>query len=475
MNLRTLYVPLAGIKKLWAISFTPEKIGSDLDAFNAIADIAARGCLLMGGVSGMGNTFVICYGIFSNLLPSFFAGILTIIMMAFLFLMFDLFLGVAYPLFINYMVAGKFKYSRGSAGTAWMFVAGTSLLAVCVSLAAVTMAFSYYSSDIAVSASISAVQDKRDSTNSHAIMIKHNQEHLREVIASYDKSLKEAKSIDRAEIKKLKALGAMNVRETTKKYSQRKYSHSRFLAKVKRAQKDSADLVNSYSRQYLRFSRDKDDAITKIQASNSRLEIQSMEKGQRKNAMFDKYADIGAWFLAIVGCLGTLLFMGIKFVQGVLNTGIAKVNASEAESKRDFIRGGTGTKQEQSTRTETGTSGLNDSQRVKDTRTKTRTETGTSREQQTRIKTDKTGTGGKGETFFVPGIVGKDRTMSELKSYISRHANKWANIKFNGGQGNATKEYQRYHAHLMVLKAIDEKAYELAYFNTSQKYGITLK
>ena len=481
MNLATMYVPLAGIKKLWTISFSPEKMGSDLDAFNAIADIAARGCLLMGGISGMGNTFVICYGIFSNLLPIWAAGFITFIMMCFLFLMFDLFLGVAYPLFINFMVAGKFKWTRGKAGTAWMFVAGLSLLGICAALATVTMSFSYYSSEIAVSTSVAVIQNESDSTGNHSAIVEKNQEHLQTIIHSYDRSLKNALRIDKEEIERKENLGRISVQATITKYSARKYSRGRFIAKVKQARRDSANNVDSYERHYLKVSRDKEDAVSKAQSSHTRIEHSAMAKRERMNEMYDKYSEIGAWFLAMVGCLGTLLFMGIKFVQGVLNKGLEKVSEGEAEEKRSRIYTPTGT-DGGSGGTETRTNGTKDrTTRTTGSSTRTGKKEGSSKDSRTTTRTDKDGKAGTGgtkqeqETIFVPGIVNAKKSKADIKRSISRHAWKWNNIKFNEGQGNLQNEYDRWWSHLIALKSVDPSAYQASLEQTKMKHGITLK
>jgi hypothetical protein len=332
--------PLGGGAKLYNAIFLAPKSAEGLEEFNIVADIACKGCLLIGGITSMGYTYLMSYSILKGLLPSEgFANFWAVVAVVFLFIIFDGFLGVTWPLWSKFFVEGKFKPDASRPGNHLWVLTGVSLFAISMAVAGISIAFSWNGAEIPVMMSLSSTaKENSDSTSTDLAKAFSNQLQVQTLIESYDKRLAEAKKKDEATQNNLRQKGEYKIKEAYRQYGNS--SPERFNKYLRQAKKDSAMIVEGYESQYDRVARDMDNAIALAQSSSTRLEVAMLDKADRIQGMFDKKMDVSVWLLQYLGIIGTALFMFIKFVQTVLNRAV-QVSVGTKQPLRQFASNGT--------------------------------------------------------------------------------------------------------------------------------------
>lgn len=311
--------PLGGAAKLYNAIFLAPKSAEGLEEFNTVADIACKGCLLIGGITSMGYTYLISFSILKGLLPNeTAANIGAMIAVGFLFIIFDGFLGVTWPLWSKFFVEGKFKFDSAKQGNSLWVLSGAALFTISIVVAGISIAFSWNGAEIPVMVSLSSVEkSNRDSTSTNLSKAFKNQMQIQHLVESYDRRLVEAKNKDAKAQKDLQQKGEYKIKEVYQKYGNS--SLERLNKYLRQAKKDSTMIADSYESQYDRVSRDMDNAIALAQSSSVRLEVAMLDKQDRIQGMFDKKMNTSVWLLQYLGVVGTTLFMFIKFVQVTLN------------------------------------------------------------------------------------------------------------------------------------------------------------
>jgi hypothetical protein len=457
-NLSSLLTPFKGVKTLWEASFVSPKSTDGLDEFNAIANIAARGCLLIGGITSMGLTYVVSYSIFKELMPTYLAQTCSIIAIVFLFIILDAFLGVTFPLWAKYFTQGKFN--RKKYGNS-MALAGILLFLISAGVCGISVGLSYNSAEIPVVMSLSST--KKDSTTSDALS-KAMSAHLsiNQLNESYNDKLAIAKERDEQEIERLKEKGSKIIAAKKRKYAKYRWKNpDKYANRINKAERDSMNLVEGYQRQYDRVYRDMQVAVDRLQNSSSRIETAMLDKEDRMQGLFDKQYNISVGILRILGVAGSLLFMFIKLVQIILNDGVSKVKESEQKRKRVKFQE-TFSKNETANRTNRDSSGIkaeHNWNKVKETRNSmefVNTDFGTDTEQD--------GT----DTIDVMGVY---KTKSQIRSAISRHANKSTHATTARGKENEVKKCL---LHIAALATLDPaEAYKLGQ-DVKHKYNLDI-
>jgi len=454
MDMTTIISPFKGLKKLWDISFSSPKSADGLEEFNTIANIASRGCLLIGGLTSTGYTYLLSYSIFKGILPLAIASFLSIMAVVFLFVIFDVFLGVTFPLWARFWVQGRFKKDKKAPGNGWMRLAGVSLFVIAMAVAAISIAFSYSAAEVPVMMSLTNTQDSTKQDLSKAF-----QAHLtlQKIIESYDKDLEKAEYADKKELKKLQDKGAKLVIAAKKKYSHPMYSRNKFISRVERAKKDSASKVDAYEKKYDRVQRDKEHSISLAQSSSSRMEIASMQETDRLQGMFDRKMELSISILRWLGIVGTVLFMFIKFVQTVLNTGISASDKAESLKKQNSLFNKlSGTDNAQA---------FNKSSRNDRERKWNKTSESRNSVEYTKGYAEQSGTT---DTVLVP-YSGEYKTVSQIKSAISRHANKYNVAITPKGKEN---EYMKFLSHVDALGQVDKAEAARLFSECQKKYNM---
>lgn len=330
--------PLGGGLKLYNAIFLAPKSAEGLEEFNTVADIACKGCLLIGGITSMGYTYLMSYSILKGLLPNEgSANFVAVLAVIFLFIIFDGFLGVTWPLWSKFFVEGKFKWDASRPGNHLWVLTGIALFTISITVAGISIAFSWNGAEIPVMVSLSSVaQSNADSTATDLSKAFSNQMQIQSLVESYDKRLAEAKARDAKTKADLQRKGEYKIKEAYRQYGNS--SPERFNKYLRQAKKDSTIIAESYESQYDRVSRDMDNAIALAQSSSVRLEVAMLDKADRIQGMFDKKMDVSVWLLQWLGVIGTALFMFIKFVQTVLNRA---VQISNKQPLRQFASNGT--------------------------------------------------------------------------------------------------------------------------------------
>lgn len=315
----TILSPLGGAAKLYNAIFLAPKSAEGLEEFNTVADIACKGCLLIGGITSMGYTYLISFSILKGLLPNeTAANIGAAIAVGFLFIIFDGFLGVTWPLWSKFFVEGKFKPDSTKPGNHLWVLSGVALFCISIAVAGISIAFSWNGAEIPVMVSLSSVEkSNQDSTSTDLSKAFTNQMQIQHLVESYDRRLVEAKNKDAKVQKDLQQKGEYKIKEVYQKYGNS--SPERFNKYLRQAKRDSTMIADSYESQYDRVSRDMDNAIALAQSSSVRLEVAMLDKQDRIQGMFDKKMNTSVWLLQYLGVIGTALFMFIKFVQVTLN------------------------------------------------------------------------------------------------------------------------------------------------------------
>lgn len=302
------------IKLLWKSCFNTTKDQNEqVKRFNYIADISARGCLFIGGLTSMGFTYLISYPIYMNMFNNGYVSLfLTVVSILFVFFIFDILLGVTFPMFTTMLVDGKFKTNKN------MRISGVLLFAISISIASVSIMCSVNGAEVPV---ITSINKKIEDNQSDYIKLQSNLG-VSSIIESYDKSLDKAVKDDKDNIERLKKNGSDLIKNVREKYSNPIYSPLKLKRKIVAAKKDSANLVDSYESLYYKILSDKDKLIESEQNNLSKISSIENENNEKLNLLFQKKSDITVYFIRVIGILGTVLFMFIKIVQSYLNNGL---------------------------------------------------------------------------------------------------------------------------------------------------------
>ncbi len=302
------------IKLLWKSCFNTTKDQNEqVNRFNYIADISARGCLFIGGLTSMGFTYLISYPIYMNMFNNGYVSLfLTVVSILFVFFIFDILLGVTFPMFTTMLVDGKFKTNKN------MRISGVLLFAISISIATVSIMCSVNGAEVPV---ITSINKKIEDNQSDYIKLQSNLG-VSSIIDSYDKSLDKAVKDDKDNIERLKKNGSDLIKNVREKYSNPIYSPLKLKRKIVAAKKDSANLVDSYESLYYKILSDKDKLIESEQNNLSKISSIENENNEKLNLLFQKKSDITVYFIRVIGVLGTVLFMFIKIVQSYLNNGL---------------------------------------------------------------------------------------------------------------------------------------------------------
>lgn len=460
MRTKKISLPFGGLKALWMASFASPKTKDGLQEFNQVANIAARGCLLVGAITSMGFIYLTSYGIFKALLPYWAANILSFVAIGFWFMIVDRLLEVTFPLWCKYLVEGKFAFERGHKGSGLMLTSGIFLFLIILSVVGISVWTSFESAEIPVMQAMTSISSTDSTSSSQLKEALKGQLNLQKMMESFDKQLAEAKRIDDEEIRARKLAGHKRVNRTRQNLAGYMKSNNRdtkqwVANQIRKAEKDSASRVEDYQRQYLRVMRDKEDAMSKLQASNTRMEMASMKKEERMQRMFDRKAEISIALLTIFGVMGTLLFIGIKFVQIVLNAGVEATKATKVEKQIDMWHGANHYK------SSTGTSGGGENQGGRGSK-KTNWNSNKFHQNFDEVSDGHTELSG---TFQdeVPGpndeihvaFAGKKMLRKDVRKAVMKHANNYNAIKHNIRQGNAHAEYMRWLGHVEAIALVD--------------------
>lgn len=318
------------IKLLWKSCFnTTKEQNEQVKRFNYIADIASRGCLFIGGLTSMGFTYLITYPIYMNIFSNGYVSLsLTILSILFVFFIFDILLGVTFPMFTTMLVDGKFKTNKN------MRISGVLLFVISVSIASVSIMCTINGAEVPV---ITSINKKLETTQSDYLKLQSNLG-VASIIESYDKSLEKAKEDDEYNIDKLKKNGSDLVTDTKEKYSNPIYSPLKLKRKVIEAKKDSANLVDSYESLYYKILSDKDKLISSEQNNFSQISSIEGETNEKIDMLFQKKSEITVYFIRIVGILGTVLFMFIKIVQSYLNNGLENTKKDRDNDRKNYSK-----------------------------------------------------------------------------------------------------------------------------------------
>jgi len=459
MTIATLFMPLQGMKKLWDVILGSPSSADGLEKFNITASFVSRGCLLIGGLTSTGYTYLLSYSIFKGLMPMAVASFLSFVAVVLLFIIFDAFLGVTFPLWADLWVQGRFKKDKTDPGNRLMRLAGMSLFLIAMLVAGVSIAFSYSAAEVPVIMSLTSIQSQ-DSTKSDLSKAFASQLTLQKIIDSYDRELKVAQSTDSYELAKLKKNGSNKIAAVHAKYSHPKYSRSKYASRMRDAKADSMNLVDSYQKKYDQVRRDKEHTISLQQSSSSRVEIAAMSEQNRLQAMFDRKMEQSITILRWLGIIGTVLFIFICFVQTVLNTCITASDKAAALKKRNNLlssfNGGTVSNQ-----------AFNKSSRNNRERNWNKTHESQNSVEYTRDDSEQDGTDG---SILVPHIL-EWKTPSQVRSAVSKHANNYANRTSQLGKDN---EYVKFLAHVDALSTVDPDGAFLLAKSCQKKYGLPI-
>lgn len=491
--------PLGGGAKLYNAIFLAPKSAEGLEEFNTVADIACKGCLLIGGVTSMGYTYLISYSILKGLLPSEgFANFWAVVMVVFLFIIFDGFLGVTWPLWSKFFVEGKFKYDSSRPGNHLWVLTGWALFTISIAVAGISIAFSWNGAEIPVMVSLSSTaKENADSTATDLSKAFGNQLQVQTLIESYDKRLSEAKKKDEATQNNLRQKGEYKIKEAYQKYGNS--SPERFNKYLRQAKKDSAMIVEGFESQYDRVSRDMDNAIALAQSSSVRLEVAMLDKADRIQGMFDKKMDTSVWLLQYLGVIGTALFMFIKFVQTVLNRAV-QVSSGTKQPFRQFPSNGTNSgggnnnfvPRGQNLHNRGGGTGgtlngtiekkdfLSDSEQIRNKNKSMSEQLMEKAQMEWDISEQKKNSEhdlvvseqDKPENSVWVTVVDKWVPKGEIKRGISRHAHKYKEAVTPGGKSN---EYYKCLAYVGALSEYDKEAAGAAWQQVQITYGLPIE